>query len=60
MGPTTGMDMLTGNDVSMPGIKPSTPTITTANTTTTNGHWQEGKQASPLRFLGKIRKYDKC
>jgi hypothetical protein len=61
MGCTTGMDMMTENDVSLPGIKPSTPntyhttsitTITTAaaaaaTTTTTYGHWQEGEVTHP-------------
>jgi hypothetical protein len=54
MGPTTGLDMrMTGNDFSLPGIKLSTPTtnhtttITTANTITTYGHWQEGEGRHP-------------
>jgi hypothetical protein len=52
MGLTTDKDItMTGNDVSLPGIKPSTPTtnhttiITT--TTTTYGHWQEGEVMHP-------------
>jgi hypothetical protein len=40
------MDMMTGNDISLPGIKPSTPT-------TTYGHWQEGKSGISPQLLRK-------
>jgi hypothetical protein len=62
------MDMtMTRNDVSLPEMKPSTPTtnqtttitvttITTAAAATTYGHWQEGKSGIPPQILVKNKK----